>query len=227
MGAVRALLDLVFPPKCVFCSRLLRATEEAICDTCRNTLPECHKIRTFPFVAACRSPLYYEDQVREAILRYKFQDASHYSRVFGQLVGQLVAAWPEAQPEVLTWVPVSRKRLRSRGYDQAKLLAEATGAVLGLPVTATLRKVRDNPPQSGLQDAAGRRANVLNVYEAVDPASFAGKRVLLIDDVATTGSTLSECARVLVTAGAGEVLAATLAMGREDRKAAEKAADTR
>jgi ComF family protein len=140
-------------------------------------------------------------------------------------VGQLVAAWPEAQPEVLTWVPVSRKRLRSRGYDQAKLLAEATGAVLGLPVTATLRKVRDNPPQSGLQDAAGRRANVLNAYEAVDPAAFAGKRVLLIDDVATTGSTLSECARVLVTAGAGEVLAATLAMVREDRK--DKSNDTR
>ena len=79
----------------------------------------------------------------------------------------------------------------------------------------TLRKVRDNPPQSGLEDAAARRANVLGVYEPVDPAAFRGKRLLLIDDILTTGATLTECVRVLKDAGAADVVCLTLAMVRD------------
>ena len=76
-------------------------------------------------------------------------------------------------------------------------------------------KVLDNPPQSGLEDAAARRANVLGAYRAVKPENFAGRRVLLVDDIITTGSTLGECARVLKEAGAAEVLCLTLADARE------------
>ena len=79
----------------------------------------------------------------------------------------------------------------------------------------TLRKVVDNPPQSGIHDGAERRANVLGVYEAVSPEQFAGKRLLLVDDICTTGATLGECARVLKAAGAAEVMCLTLAMVRE------------
>ena len=79
----------------------------------------------------------------------------------------------------------------------------------------TLRKVTDNPPQSGIADPAARRANVLGVYEAVMPERFAGKRLLLVDDICTTGATLAECARVLKAAGAAEVMCLTLAMARE------------
>ena len=80
----------------------------------------------------------------------------------------------------------------------------------------TLRKITDNPPQSGIDDAAARRANVLGVYEAVSPEQFAGKRLLLVDDICTTGATLGECARVLKEAGAAEVMCLTLAMTREE-----------
>ena len=79
----------------------------------------------------------------------------------------------------------------------------------------TLRKVRDNPPQSGIDDPAERRANVLDAYEAVSPEQFAGKRLLLVDDICTTGATLGECARVLKAAGAADVMCLTLAMVRE------------
>ena len=79
----------------------------------------------------------------------------------------------------------------------------------------TLRKITDNPPQSGLDDPAARRANVLNVYEAVEPAAIRGKRFLLIDDILTTGATLSECVRILREAGAADVVCLTLAMVRD------------
>ena len=79
----------------------------------------------------------------------------------------------------------------------------------------TLRKITDNPPQSGLDDPAARRANVLNVYEAVEPAAIRGKRFLLIDDILTTGATLSECVRILQEAGAADVVCLTLAMVRD------------
>ena len=80
----------------------------------------------------------------------------------------------------------------------------------------TLRKTTDNPAQSGLDDADARRANVLGVYEAVRPENIAGKRFLLIDDICTTGATLSEAARVLRQAGAAGVVGLTLAISREE-----------
>ena len=80
----------------------------------------------------------------------------------------------------------------------------------------TLRKNTDNPPQSGLDDPAARRANVAGVYEAVSPERFAGKRLLLVDDICTTGATLGACAQVLKAAGAADVMCLTLALVREE-----------
>lgn len=87
---------------------------------------------------------------------------------------------------MVTWVPVSRRRLRKRGYDQAQLLAESACRVWGVKPERLLRKVQDNPAQSGLTEAAARRANVLGVYEAVGPEQIQGRRVLLVDDICTT-----------------------------------------
>ena len=114
--------------------------------------------------------------------------------------------------DAVTWVPVSAKRLRKRGFDQARYLCASLCVDWHTAPQETLRKVRDNPPQSGLEDAAARRANVLGVYEPVSPADIAGKRFLLVDDILTTGATLGECVRVLKAAGAADVVCLTLAM---------------
>ena len=108
-------------------------------------------------------------------------------------------------------MPLSRKRLRERGYDQARLLAKATAKALGMPLTPTLYKQRNTQPQSGTGDAAKRRANITGAYRMKKGADVTGKRVLLIDDIVTTGSTLLECARVLGKAGAEQVVCATVA----------------
>jgi predicted amidophosphoribosyltransferase len=94
-----------------------------------------------------------------------------------------------------------------------ELLAQAVSAELGIPAIQTLEKFRDNRANSGLRDPAERRANVLGVYRPVQPGRFRGKRVLLLDDIVTTGATASECARVLLTAGAEEVIFGAVAAG--------------
>ena len=106
---------------------------------------------------------------------------------------------------------LDRARRRERGYDQAFLLANAAALALGGVAVETLRKERHTRAQSSLEDASARRANVLGAYEIVDPELIEGRRVLLVDDVITTGATISECARILRTFGAADVVCATLA----------------
>ena len=148
--------------------------------------------------------------VRRSIHRYKFGGARHYAEVYGRLLAMRIQRdLPGA--DVLTWVPVSRRRKRERGYDQVELLADAVSSELGIQKEALLEKFRDNRANSGLKTPAERRANVLGVYKVPEGAEVRGKRVLLLDDIVTTGATASECARVLLTAGAREVIFAAVA----------------
>ena len=114
----------------------------------------------------------------------------------------------------MTWVPVSRRRLRQRGYDQARLLAERACRLWDTAPEQLLCKTVHNPAQSGLKDAGARRDNVRNVYVPADPARIRERRVLLVDDICTTGATLSACARVLREAGAADVVCAAAALTR-------------
>ena len=213
-----ALLDLLFPPRCVFCRRLLHRGEEGICPRCQQELPwalGAAAEQTGEFFSLCASPLWYQDQVRASFHRYKFKGVRGYSRTYGRLVAQCVQDHLAGRYDLITWVPLSRARLRQRGYDQAMLLASAAALALDDVAAETLCKVRDTEAQSGLgKNDASRRANVLSAYQVTDPALVEGRRVLLIDDIVTTGSTLSECARVLRTAGATDVVCAALARSR-------------
>ena len=213
-----ALLDLLVPPRCVFCRRLLHRGEEGICPRCQQELPwalGAEAEQTGEFFSLCASPLWYQDQVRASFHRYKFKGVRGYSRTYGRLVAQCVQDHLAGRYDLITWVPLSRARLRQRGYDQAMLLASAAALELDDVAAETLCKVRDTEAQSGLgKNDASRRANVLSAYQVTDPALVEGRRVLLIDDIVTTGSTLSECARVLRTAGATDVVCAALARSR-------------
>lgn len=208
------LLDLLFPPKCPFCGKLLeRGT--LLCPECGKSLPwltEAEAEKAVELTEGCVSPLRYEGIVREGIHGFKFHGKSARSRAFGVLIAQCVHDHG-LTADLVSWPPLSKKRLRQRGYDQARLLAEAVGKELGLPVLRTLDK-EDRPAQSGLEGEGERRANLLGAYSAHSPEAFRGKTILLIDDVVTTGATLSECAKTLALAGAGKVLCATLARAR-------------
>ena len=202
----RYLLDLLFPPKCILCGKLLEKQETDLCRACREESPEClGKHKNFSFLDSWAAIWYYEKNIRQSILRFKFRRARHYADVYGRLLAmRLLQLYPEGF-DVLTWVPISRARRFTRGYDQVELLARAVGRELGMKPIKALKKMRNNRPQSGISGQAQRRANVLGVYRVISPAQVQGKRILLLDDIITTGATAGECARVLLTAGAKEV----------------------
>ena len=210
------LMDLLFPPKCILCGKLLQKQEQDLCRDCRIDSPEYPVGRDrIQFLDSFTAVWYYEGSVRRSLLRYKFYSMRSYADSYGRLLAMKVL---EIHPEgfdCLTWVPVSRRRKIRRGYDQVQLLAKAVGRELGLTPVPLLKKVRHNRPQSGIADAAMRRANVLGAYRAENREQIAGKRILLLDDVLTTGSTAGECARVLLTCGAKEVHCAAIAAARK------------
>ena len=211
MRASDWLLDLLFPPKCPFCGRLLERGD-LLCPDCQRDLPwlEGRGAETkVELTKGCVSALRYEDKVRTAIHGYKFKGHSARSIPFGVLVTQAIRD-NGFTADLISWPSLSPKRLRRRGYDQAELLAREVGKGLGLSVLRTLDK-QDRPAQSGIEGEAARRANLLGAYTALGPENFREKTVLLIDDVVTTGATLSECAKTLRLAGAAEVVCATLA----------------
>lgn len=218
MELLESILNLLFPPKCPFCGKVLDTP--GICPACEKDLPWTegdNSLRQAPGGLRCAAPLWYEDKVREALLRFKFQGAAAASEPLGTLIAQCAAEQFSGEFDTVTWVPVSHKRLRKRGYDQAELLAESACRLWDTEPVCLLHKMEDNPAQSGIQDAAARRANVLGVYEAAEPEMIKGKRILLIDDICTTGATLSECVRVLKDAGAESVACAAVALTREKK----------
>ena len=215
------LLDLVCPRKCVICRRIMDREPGTVCAECRRKLmpPEKGPKRGQHY-KDCVCGFSYDGELRQAMLRFKFGGKRVYARTFGQLLAKAVLARTEVTFDCITYVPLSRKRRRKRGYDQAGLLAEALGRELGIPVIAAVRKVRDTPPLSRIHDAAVRRAKIHDAYAPLQPEAWAGKRLLLVDDILTTGATLSEVSRVLLQAGAASVSCAVL--GKTPRRHGSK-----
>lgn len=181
-----------------------------ICAACREKIqpPVCGSIR---YVKASVAAVSYENEVIDALHRFKFRECHMYADAFGELIAARVNEEFVGRYDFITWAPVSHDRLRERGYDQARLLAQNVGKRLNMPVISTLRKRWGIRKQSYIQNAETRRANILDAYSAPHRDRVAGKRILIIDDVITTGATVSECAKTLLTAGASEVLCAALA----------------
>lgn len=217
MGAFRELLDILFPPRCVFCRKILKSSRRSVCDKCLDKLPYtgAHCSQKGDFFTLCVSPLYYEGDVRESILRFKFKDATGYASTYGLLLADCIRKELSGTYDLISWVPLSRGRYKERGYDQAMLLALAAALELDDVAVSTLEKTSEVARQSRMGSAEKRRANISGAYEVPDRELVEGRRILLIDDIITTGSTLSECARTLKAAGAKQVICATVARTRD------------
>ena len=215
MKLVNWLLHLLFPPKCLLCRRILADEELDLCHDCRANEPECTNYqKKLPFIDSCAAVWYYEDTARRSLLRYKFRGKRNYAKGYGRLLAMRLQERHPDGFDVLTWVPVSSLRKFTRGYDQVELLAQSVGAELGMEPMPVLRKIRHNRPQSGIIGDAQRRANVLGVYRVENPELIRQKKILLLDDIITTGATAGECARVLLTAGAKEIHCGAMAVAR-------------
>ena len=224
----RAALDLLYPPRCVLCQR----AGLFLCDECVERLPRAEgrrcevcwlPLRHDWFCYACnehpssltglRSVFRYEGDVRRLVHAFKFGGRSCLAEALSQ---QLYEAYQQHGLDVdaVAAVPLTGVRRRTRGYNQAALLARNLSRWLDLPYVEPLSRRGRAAPQAQSPSAEQRRANVHGAFAIRDAASIEGRRVLLIDDVATTGATLNACATALLDAGAASVHGLTLA--RED-----------
>ncbi len=213
------ILNIIFPPKCILCQKLLTAQETDLCHRCRTDTEEFTKSKQkISFVAGWTSLWYYSGDVRKSILRYKFSNRRHYGAVYGRMLAMKLSSKPLCGYDILTWVPISDRRRWFRGFDQVELIARAVGEELGTPAVPVLKKIRHTKPQSRISMAAARRANVLGAYTVTEPELVTGKKILLLDDIITTGSTVSECARMLGTFGAEQVYCAAVAAPHDKKE---------
>ncbi len=220
-----AAADWLYPPICSGCQRpgtrwcadcdrkIEKIHDQSICPVCG--LPQsgyqiCHDCRSDPPpYRAIRSYAVYKGPIREAIHRMKYHSDLGISEIFARKLTYLfiTTGWPV---DLVTVVPLSRGRVKQRGYNQADLLARTFALAIKKPYRpGALRRVRETQSQVGL-NADERRLNVQDAFGA-DAMLVAGKNVLIIDDVTTTGATLRECSRACSQNGANHVYGLTIA----------------
>jgi ComF family protein len=214
-GVLGLMLDEVLPPRCGVCS----ATGTLLCQRCRGALPRaqlprcdrcwqpvandlCPRCEAYGSISAVvRSPYVYSAGAKRLVTGLKYAGLHSLAPAMGALMAE---RWREEAREVdaVTAVPLHPRRERERGFNQSALLARQVAASLGLPyVPSLVRRRRRTAPQARTRDEDERRANVYGAFEPVAGVSPA-KRVLLIDDVTTTGATLDACATALLDGGA-------------------------
>lgn len=206
-GDCRAQLDFIQPPFCRRCGDPVdgMVTDVFDCAVC------FHRPRYFD---CARSAVRYRGILQTVLQDFKYRGATWLSRDLGVfLKAAFDTAWPAADIDGVTFVPLHAVRERERSYNQAQLLARELAAQLAdVPLRAVLRRIQPTPTQTHLT-AAERTANVKNKFVMAQDCSVQNQRLLLVDDVMTTGATVNECARVLKSAGAAIVLVLTVARG--------------
>ena len=236
LDGIRAIASLLYPPVCAICSANVRAGEY-LCDQCdaktvRVIVPFCQKCSepfegaitgTFTCANCAHRTIHFDAAVAayrsRGIVRQIIHDFKYGRQIY---LRHLVARWLYAaldderlrnlRFDIIIPVPLHPTRQRERSFNQASLLAELLSAEISIQSKPALERIRYTTTQTAL-DRAERMENLHNAFRLRKNTTVQGLRVLLIDDVLTTGSTLSECARVLKRAGAISVHAATAARG--------------
>ncbi len=233
---LRVLLDTVFPPLCHVCKAFIPdAGKLHLCGACREKIVPLAS----PMCTVCGTPFHTEDgmdhvcgacalnpkpfdsaraaacfsgPLQELIHGFKYGKKSRLALPLGILTAEGLAPYLSASAaELIVPVPLHPRRLRSRGFNQALLIARFLSNNLGVPLSLNnLRRIRWTEPQINLS-GDDRVKNVRGAFSVKDPVRIAGKSVLLVDDVYTTGSTVAECAKALKLNGASRVHVATVA----------------
>ena len=217
------VIDLLFPLSCVVCKREGRF----LCEGCETTLPRlesphcsiCANPGGAPVCAWCaaippafdgiRAPYLLDGPITEMVYGLKYRNLRSWAPGMGRLMATHIESSPDSA-DLLVPVPLHRRRERDRGYNQSELLAREVSELTAIPLEPeVLSRTRDTPPQISMTSQEDRRRNMEGAFACT--ASVGGRRVLLVDDVVTTGATMSACARELKAAGAASVWGLALA----------------
>ena len=238
---MRFLLDKIvsafFPNRCFICEKILRHPETvceacaeklidyaalsgAVCDVCGLKLQNCN-CRPGRLYDKAVFPLLFEGDVRKSLHRFKFRDRTEKAAPYALAIyNALEARGLLRETDLLTFIPMSPKAEKRRGYNQAELLCRELQKLTGLPMLPLLYKYGKNATQHDTKHYLLRTGNTLGIYEPIDEnvGEIAGKRILLVDDILTSGATLNEGAKTLLIFGADRVYAAAAAATPKAKK---------
>lgn len=226
------IVDIVFPCFCVNCGKWVRGKDYHICPVCsrdikpaENSCSVCGGMPDSGTCTICHSrkvymerniPVYeYSGSIKKLLHGLKFHSLRNAYRFFVPEMARVAAGLP-VKPDLVTSVPMNRRKLGERGYNQSALIARAIGMDLGIPYARVLRERGGFRSQRGL-GRVDRYINVIDRYKACNINKFTGRTVLLVDDVFTTGSTINECSRQLLRCGAYAVYSVTVARADPDK----------
>ncbi|MCI9245761.1 MAG: ComF family protein [Clostridia bacterium] len=217
MNLLETVLDFIFPPVCGFCGKM---GEGNLCAKCRKNI--IHSNGYFnqldfyqgkdTFIDEHFYLFSYSELIREKILQYKFDDRAYLANTIYEFFMNNEKLYGFLKKyDIMIPIPISSSRKRERGYNQSEILARKISKMAGIPIeTQVLKKQKNNQPQSSLNKQQ-RRENVKNVYKVQNELKIQDKKILLFDDIYTTGSTANECARILKIANCQMVGILTIA----------------
>lgn len=220
---LQSILDFAFPPYCILCNSLLKQDERLVCNACWNNLPQLddrsnlvqelkNKFSGEIFFSDAIAIWQYSPKVQEVIHRFKYGNFKILAnRIGGFMAAKLNPLNFSPDQTLLVPVPLHKTRARERGYNQSALLCRTIASQTGLPYNEhVLKRVRYTRSQTKLS-ASERLKNVNQAFRVVNKEPIQNKNVILIDDIITTGATMNECARELITNGARKVLLCAIA----------------
>ncbi len=238
MNILSSLLEIIYPPRCHICMEFMDVHPVGrgdICDECfSNLIPLAHPycsicgepfkskveedhlcekcIRRKPFYDELRSPYLYEQDLMTAVQAIKYGGKSYIVKSMGPLLADFAKERITSMEDMIIMpVPLHKKKLRQRGFNQSALMVKEISPVLDIEADYfSLIRIRDTETQAGL-NLEQRRKNVKGAFDLRGERNLKGKTVILVDDVATTGNTINECAKVLKKAGCEKVMGLTLA----------------
>lgn len=228
-------LSIFFPKRCVFCDNIIGPYDE-ICSECEENLPWikgniCHfcgcstedctcKKRHGHYYDGIVSPLYYKDNVRKSIHRFKFRDEPELSKVYATMMNRIrLKEYADIKFDYVAYIPMNSKQEKKRGYNQGRLLAKDISKISDIAFGDNLIiKLYETQTQHGCGNWFERSGNLLGVFDVNPDYDINNKTVLLVDDVKTTGSTLNECSKMLYLNGAKAVYCLTAALTDSRKK---------
>ena len=222
------ILALFFPEHCPFCDNIIHPLQDG-CESCIQKIqstasccPYCGKplceCKDRKYLDGVYSFAFYEGGVRDGILRMKGEGRASLCRNFSRILSRQI---PNRDFDWVTFIPMSPKELRKRGYNPPKLLAQYLAKETKLPFRPLLDKTRETSAQHTLS-LEKRKTNLIDAFAVEKPSLVRGKRILLVDDILTSGATLEEGARTLKESGAHSVFAAVIAVTDNRLKPKEK-----
>lgn len=207
----RKLLSIVFPEKCPYCGDAVIPCDAACADCLENLPLETH-LNFAGGKYSVISALPYDGKYKDAILKVKFGKKTQYAYQLAKLMAErFLKEFSDVDFDVIAFVPLHPVTFKERGFNQSELLAQSLSEFTGIPCKALLKKTRKTKPQHEVYGNE-RAENVKGVFRATDKAFINGKKILIVDDIITTGFTLAECADTLEKCGAGKISGITFAV---------------